>query len=67
MCDFYLWGYLKGTVYQTNPRSIHELKNNLMAAIQAIDVSVLRRVCINNIDRAQKCVSAQGRHFQHLL
>jgi hypothetical protein len=42
-CDFYLWGYMKGKVYETNPHTLDELKN-IRSAIEAIDVSVLYQV-----------------------
>jgi hypothetical protein len=52
-CDFYLWGYLKGKVYETNPHTLDELKENIRSAIEAIDVIVLRQVYLNMITRAQ--------------
>jgi hypothetical protein len=66
-CDFFLWGYLKGVVYKTNPHTLEELKDNIQTAIQAIDVNVLRNVYFNMITRALKCIDVHGDHFQHLL
>jgi hypothetical protein len=64
--DFYLWGYLKGKVYENNPRTIDQLKENIRRNIETIDINVLRLVTLNVIKRAQKCIDANGRQFQHL-
>jgi hypothetical protein len=50
-CDIYLWGYLKGKVYETNPHALDELKENIRSAIEAVDVIVLCQVYLN-ISRA---------------
>jgi hypothetical protein len=42
--DYFLWGYLKGRVYQTKPRTIDALKaNNITEEIQAVTADVLTR------------------------
>jgi hypothetical protein len=51
--DFYLWGYLKGKVYEKNPRAIDELKENIRRSIEAIEINVLRKVSLNVISRAK--------------
>jgi hypothetical protein len=66
-CHFYLWGYLKGKVYENNPKTVDELKENIRRSIEAIDFNVLRKVSLNVISLAKKCVEAKGGHFQHLL
>jgi hypothetical protein len=45
--DFFLWGYLKETVYQENPHTLEDLRNNITNAVQGITADVLRRVCRN--------------------
>jgi hypothetical protein len=66
-CDFYLWAYLKVKVYENNQKKIDELKENIRRSIEAIDIDVLRKISLNVISHAKKCVEAQGGHFQHLL
>jgi hypothetical protein len=66
-CEFYLWGYLTGKVYENNPRTINQLKENICRTIEAIDINFLRLVTLNVIKRAQKCIDANGRQFQHLV
>jgi len=41
--DYFLWGYLKGTVYQNKPRTIDTLKANITEEIQAVSADVLAR------------------------
>ena len=66
-CDFYLWGYLKGKVYEQNPHSIDELKDNIRNCISSITQVELERVFLNMLNRAQTCLDGGGGHFQHLL
>lgn len=66
-CDFYLWGYLKGKVYEQNPHTIDDLKDNIRNCIRSITHEELTRVFMNLLKRAQKCLDADGGHFQHLL
>ena len=65
--DFYLWGYLKGKVYEQNPHSIDELKDNIRNCISSITQVELERVFLNMLNRAQTCLDGGGGHFQHLL
>ena len=63
----YLWGYLKGTVYQNKPRTIDALKANITKEIQAVTTDVLARNFQNIARRVQSCLDANGAHFQHML
>ncbi|CAH0560573.1 unnamed protein product [Brassicogethes aeneus] len=38
MCDFFLWGYLKSSVYLNKPRTIDELKESIREEVRAIDI-----------------------------
>ena len=40
---------------------------NSAVSIRRIDTAELHRVYDNMLQRAQKCIDAQGDHFQHLL
>ena len=46
---------------------IKELKDNISHAVTAIKITMLHRVYLNMIRRAQLCIDAGGNHFQHLL
>ena len=65
--DYFLWGYLKGTVYQNKPRTIDALKANITEGIQAVTADVLARNFQNMARRVQSCLDANGGHFQHML
>jgi hypothetical protein len=40
-CDFYLWEYLKGKFYESNPHTLDELKKNIRSAVETIEVTYL--------------------------
>ena len=65
--DYFLWGYLKGRVYQSKPRTIDALKANITEEIQAVTSDVLARTFQNTERRVQSCLDANGGHFQHML
>ncbi|KAJ4432251.1 hypothetical protein ANN_20868, partial [Periplaneta americana] len=50
-CDFYLWGRLKGKVYANNPRTLEDLKDNILNEILRIDAAELRKVYNNILER----------------
>ena len=63
--DYFLWGYLKGRVYQNKPQTIDALKANISEEIQAVTADVLARTFQNIVRRVQSCLDANGGHFQH--
>jgi len=65
--DYFLWGYLKGTVKQNKPRTIDTLKANITKEIQAVTADVLARNFQNIARWVQSCLDSNGGHFQHML
>jgi len=65
--DFFLWSYLKDTVYRSNPRDLKQLKANITRAIEEVNETTLRKVASNMVKRVVKCIEMNGHHFQHLL
>jgi len=65
--DYFLWGYLKGRVYQNKPRTTDALKANITEEIQAVTADVLASTSQNMARRVQSCLDANGGHFQHIL
>ena len=63
----FLLGHFKSTVYESNPRTVQELMDNMSHAVAAIKVTMLHRVYLNMIRRAQLCIDAGGNHFQNIL
>jgi len=45
----FFWGHLKSTVYESNPHTILELKDNISHAVAAIKITMLHRVYLNMV------------------
>jgi hypothetical protein len=54
--DFFLWSYLKDTVYRSNPRDLKQLKMNITRAIEEVNEGTLRNVARNMVKRVDKCI-----------
>ena len=65
--DFFLWGLLKGKVYQNTPRTIQQLKDAIRQEIQAVNFATLGKVFQNLEKRIQVCLDVKGDQFQHRL
>jgi inhibitor of nuclear factor kappa-B kinase subunit alpha len=66
-CDFFLWGCFKDKVYNSNPRTEEELKENIRREIANIPAEQLQRINQNLFHWCAECLHVEGRHFQHLL
>jgi hypothetical protein len=64
---FFLWSYLKDTVYRSNPRDLKQLKMNITHSIEEVNEGTLRNVARNMVKRVDKCIEINGQNFQHLL
>jgi len=68
VCDFYLWGYLKGVVYcAPSPRTTQELKLRIQEEISRIPVDVLRRAMSSVHDRLAECEQRNGGHLEDVI
>lgn len=65
--DFFLWGYLKSKVYETNPATISALKENIVREVHGIPASLLQRVARNTEARFQECVRRDGHHLDDII
>ena len=67
LCDFYLWGFVKDTVFVPPvPANLQELRDRITAAVALIDPDMLTRVW-NELDyRLHFCRINQGGHIEHL-
>ena len=65
--DFYLWGYLKNTVYRNRPTT----RADMIQRITQICLSIPRQVLLNTIRnferRIECCQQVNGETFEHLL
>ena len=64
--DFFLWGHLKSVVYNNNPRTIDDLKENIFNACAAITPDTIGNVLREWSARIAQCLMARGHHFEHL-
>ena len=67
ICDFFLWGYLKGKVYISKPRTLEELKDSIRREIAAIDNDLLQTVMQDFRKRLQECVRQDGHHLSDVI
>ncbi|KAJ4446633.1 hypothetical protein ANN_13330 [Periplaneta americana] len=67
-CDFYLWGYVKDSVFVPPlPENLPDLRTSIINAIAAIDMDTLSRVWDELDYRLDVCRDTSGAHIDHLL
>ena len=64
--DFYLWGTLKDVVYRKKPATLGELRAEIIAACAAIPINTLTKVAQSTARRCNRCLGANGNHFEDL-
>lgn len=64
--DFYLWGFVKNSIYRARLKTIEEVKEAVVHCISNIDTSTLKKVCDNFVSRLQKIVEEEGSHIEHI-
>lgn len=64
-CDFFLWGYLKDTVYRTRFSTIEQLRGRIRAACSEISEETCRKVCRSVPGRLVDCVDREGRQLPY--
>ena len=65
-CDFFLWGFVKDVVYNTQVTDLADLKARIVAAIQQIDVEMLERTWQNLEYRLDVLRITNGAHIECL-
>jgi hypothetical protein len=63
-CDFDLRGNIKTKMYSNNPHALDELMYNICETIISINTS---ETSVNLFQRLEGCLTAEERHFEHLL
>ena len=63
-CDFYLWGFIKNTIYQTAIINVQDLKDRVTLAINSIAPEVLINVFNCTQKRMDKCIKLDGHHIE---
>lgn len=62
--DFFLWGYVKDTVYKTPVKDIQEIKTRITAAIDSVTHDMLANVWRGVSDRLDLCHARNGGHVE---
>lgn len=68
--DFFLWGYVKNTVFKPNHNynNQEDLRGAVIRAINAIPRRTIQRVLENSVKkRLRLCIAERGNVFEHLL
>lgn len=65
--DSFLWGYVKGIVYNTPSTTPDNMKQRIREAFRTIDPQMLANVAEDFEKRIRLCLESGGRHFEHLL
>ena len=58
--DIFLWGYVKGNVFSTQPRNIDDLKGSIDETIKSITRDTCHVVCHSAVERYTECVGLGG-------
>ena len=65
--DFFLWGHLKDKVYSSKPKTISELKANIVAETRRIGQDTIEAVIKNFTGHVAVCAQRGGRHIEHRI
>ena len=65
-CDYFLWGYLKDKVWQSNPKTISELKRAISGQVAEISTEICQKVIRGFEGRLTAVIAKDGGHFEHL-
>ena len=66
-CDFFLWGFVKDTVFVPPiPANLQDLRNRITAAVALVDRDRLTRVWNEMGYRIDVCLITKGGHIEHL-
>ena len=66
-CDYFLWGYLKGTVYNPLPKTLYNLKVDIEWEIENINEQMLKKVFVNFEKTCKLIISAEGGQIEEKL
>ena len=64
-CDFFLWGYLKDTVYRTRFSTLQQLRERIRAACAGISEETCRKVCRSVPGRLLDCMERDGQQLPY--
>lgn len=62
--DYFLWGYLKNTVYENAPTTRVDMMERIERACTAINADTIRTAILNFRRRLNLCIQNNGGHFE---
>lgn len=65
--DFFLWGYVKGEVYKSNPQTIPDLQAEIIRVIGGIEAELCQNVIRNFNKRINHCRDSRGAHLGDII
>jgi hypothetical protein len=63
----FYWGYLKGKVFISKPRTIEKLKQKLKEEIAAIPEQMTCHMMENLLGQMEQCLKNGGKHLSDIL
>lgn len=64
-CDFFLWGFIKNTVYaELRPRDIPELKERIRHAFRLVTVEMRQKTVLAYRERLERVIENAGAHTE---
>jgi hypothetical protein len=65
--DFFIFPYVKNTIFKNNPPNLGELQEAISNACNAITVQMLENASENMQRRVNSCIEAGEKYFEHFL
>ena len=66
-CDYFFWEYLKERIYDKNPQTLADLKDNLRREIRHILADMIGRVIDNFNVRVAAVIRQEGAWIEHII
>ncbi|GBN58961.1 hypothetical protein AVEN_263603-1 [Araneus ventricosus] len=67
LCDYFLWGTLKDTVYGNHPSTLDEPELAICVARNSSSVEISKDVMSNFILRLRHLIFSNGEHFANIV
>ncbi len=64
---FFLWGYVKTSIYKTSVNNIDDLKKRITDQIKSIEQETLNKVFGTIVKRLELCIDVAGDTFEKYL
>ena len=65
--DFFLWGVLKNQVFSDKPKTLNDLKENIINALKDITPEMCKKVTESITKQCHHCIANNGLHFEPML